>query len=117
MLGEDIEIIKKKLESTPNADKIIGKILRTNEIGMIDNYRKFFEEINLSVTKKELEALTGRHLFVHGGAVFDKTDWRLVASNVNAFETLFNKIFLKLLEYSGPFIDRSTPGFPDAQLC
>lgn len=116
LLGDEIQRIGKKLEGTPYGKKITGKILRANEFGMIDNYRKFFEEINLPISEKECQALTGRHKFVHGGALFDKTDWKKVAQQSNTFETLFNKILLKLLDYSGTFVDRSTVGWPEVQL-
>jgi hypothetical protein len=43
----------------------------------------------------------------HGATQFDKTDWDSVLQQVNTFETLLNKVLLKLLGYSGNYIDRS----------
>ena len=75
-----------------------------------------FEEINLPIDDHEWEAIEERHKFVHGRILFDKTDWERVVQHVNTFETLLHKILLKLLGYSGTFIDRSVPGWKDKQL-
>lgn len=79
LLKEDLENIRKKLEGLPESKKIIGKILRANEFGIMECYRTFFQEIGLSVVPKEWDAINGRHIFVHGEALFDKN--RLASSS------------------------------------
>ncbi len=117
ILGEEFEHIKNRLLKVNNGDKIVEKILRVNEIsGTMERYRVFFEEIKLPINEKEWDAIKKRHIFAHGGVIFDKTDWREIAQRKHTFETLFTKIFLKSLEYSGTFIDRSTIGWPEMQL-
>ena len=64
----------------------------------------------------EWEAINERHKFVHGRIIFDETDWKRVIQHVNTFETLLHKILLKVLGYSGTFIDRSVLGWNDKQL-
>lgn len=116
LINEEIQKITKKLEPIVEGQKVIAKILRANEFGMIDNYRKFFQEIGLILTDDDWNALTGRHIFVHGGVLFDKTDWNKVSHHSNVFETLFSKTILKVLGYSGDYVDRSTIGWPNSNL-
>ena len=115
-LKEELESIQNKLKGVLNGDKITEKILSANQFGIMERYRRFFDEIELPINEKEWAAINERHTFVHGKALFDKTDWRKIAQHVNTFETLFNKIFLKLLGYTGTFIDYSTTGWPEVQL-
>jgi len=117
LLKEEIEAIKRKFENIPDGDKIIANILKAYNFGITERYRVFFEEINLHIDDHEWEAIKERHKFVHGRIIFDETDWKRVIQHVNTFETLLHKILLKLLGYSGTFIDRSVPGWNDKQLC
>jgi len=115
-LKDEIEDLKRKLKEKPNGDKIIEKILKAYEFGITERYRVFFEEINLTIDEREWEAINERHEFVHGHILFDKTDWKRVIQYVNTFETLLHKVLLKLLGYSGTYIDRSVLGWEDKQL-
>ena len=116
LLKEEIEGIKRKFENKPDGDKIIVNILKAYNFGITERYRVFFKEINLSIDNHEWEAIEERHKFVHGRIIFDETDWKQVIQHVNTFETLLHKILLKLLGYSGTFIDRSITGWRDKQL-
>ena len=116
LLKEEIEAIKEKFEKKPHGDKIIANILKAYNFGIMERYRVFFEEINLPIDDHEWEAINERHKFVHGRIIFDETDWKRVIQHVNTFETLLHKILLKVLGYSGTFIDRSVPGWNDKQL-
>jgi len=116
LLREEIEAIKRRLEKEPHKDKIIANILRAYDFGIMERYRIFFEEINLPIDEYEWEAINGRHKFVHGHIIFDETDWKRVIQHANTFETLLHKVLLRLLGYSGAFIDRSVLGWKDKQL-
>lgn len=116
LLKEDIEAMKRKLESKSNGDKILANILRAYSLGITERYRTFFQEIGLSIDANEWKAVEARHKTVHGHVIFDKTDWKQTIQRVNTFETLLHKVLLKLLGYSGTFIDRSAIGWNDKQL-
>jgi hypothetical protein len=116
LLEEEIEAITRKLERKDNGCKIIAKILNAYNSGITEGYRVFFEEIKLPIDDHEWEAINERHKFVHGRIIFDGTDWKRVIQHVNTFTTLLHKILLKLLGYSGTFIDRSVLGWKDEQL-
>jgi len=116
LLEKEIKAITRSLEGKPNGDKIIANILRAYDFGITERYRKFFEEIDLPIDDHEWEAIKERHKFVHGRIIFDDTDWKRVIQHVRTFETLLHKILLRLLGYSGTFIDRSILGWKDKQL-
>jgi len=116
LLNTEIGVLKRKLENIPDGDKIFAKILQAHSFGIAERYRFFFQEIGLSVDSGEWEAIGARHKLVHGHMIFDETDWKRVIQRVNTFETLLNKVLLKLLGYSGTFIDRSVVGWNDKQL-
>lgn len=116
LLKEEIEAVRRKLEGKPNNDKIVNKILKAYEFGITERYRVFFDEIGLAIDKLEWEAINERHRFVHGRILFDKADWKRVVQTSNVFETLLHRVLLKLLGYSGTYIDRSVVGWEDKQL-
>jgi hypothetical protein len=119
LLREEIEAIKRKLESIgnkPYADGILNKIMNANIIGIMERYRIFFEEIELPIDSSEWEAIKERHKFVHGHILLDEANWKRVIQHVDTFETLLHKTLLKLLGYSGAFVDRSVPGWSEKQL-
>jgi hypothetical protein len=119
LFKEEIEAIKRKLENNgnePYANGILKKIMDANTIGIMERYRIFFEKIKLPIDSNEREAIDERHKFVHGHILFDKADWKRVSQQVDTFETLLHKTLLKLLGYSGTFVDRSVLGWNDKQL-
>jgi hypothetical protein len=116
LLKDEIENMRRKLEENfkgesstedSKAEKIINNVLRAYQFGTMERYRIFFKEINLPIDISEWEAIKARHKFVHGEIQFDKADWNSVLQKVNTFETLLNRVLLRLLGYSGDYIDRS----------
>jgi len=116
LLKEEIDGIKRKLASEPEGEKIVAKILRAYDFGITERFRIFFEEIKLSIDEQEWKAIKERHKFAHGHIEFGKTDWNRVIQHYNTFETLLHKILLKLLGYSGTYIDRSVSGWKDKEI-
>ena len=90
-------------------------MVHSNSFGPTERYRAFFKEIKLNLTKIEDEAIKERHKFTHGDAVFDNENWGLIARRVAAFETLLNKVILRVLSYSDDFFDRSNSPWKEHQ--
>jgi hypothetical protein len=116
LLKDEIDSIRIKLKDMPYGDKVVKAILRTNKFGIMERYRVFFEEIGLSIDDNEWKAISGRHKFVHGKISFAETNWELTTQHVDILETLLHKILLKLLGYTGNYIDRSILGWNDKRL-
>lgn len=116
LLRPEIAAIQSKLKDEQYGDKIIDCILRANHMGIAERFRFFFDEIKLVVDEHEWNAIDARHDFAHGRIEFDKTKWKPLIRHAQTYETLVHKILLKLLGYSGSYIDRSTVGWPDKKL-
>lgn len=116
LLSSEIEAIKSKLKGKPNCDKILSKIYRAYEMGVGEGLREFFKEIDLRLETHEWDAINARHIVAHGGLEFDETDWKKLVQYRWTYETILNKIILKLLGYSGSYIDRSIIGWKEKQL-
>jgi hypothetical protein len=112
LVKSEIDAIQKELDSHFKTDgdktkKIINTMLGSNSFGPTERYRNFFKEVGLELTQLEEDAIKERHKFIHGDAIFDKENWRQVSQRGRTIETLLNKVILKLLSYSGEYIDRS----------
>lgn len=121
LVEKEIITIRKKLDELfkteeTTTQKIIDKMLRANEFGIMERYRIFFKEIGLTLEPKEWKAINERHKFIHGNAIFKEANWKKVMNHVNTYETLLNKVILKLIGYSGNYIDRSSIGWKSEQL-
>lgn len=116
LLRDDINSIQKKLEGKTYGDEVMNKIKRAYNLGTGDRFRFFFNEIKLVVNDNEWEAIEARHPPAHGRISISPEEWRRVIQYTHTYETLIHKIMLKLLGYSGSYIDRSGIGWEDKQL-
>ena len=78
-----------------------------------DRFSYFFDCINLEIGDIENNAINARHGVAHGGLKFDHETIIKIIPTINAYRTLFNRVFLKILGYDGYYIDMSTIGFPE----
>jgi hypothetical protein len=116
LLRDEMTAIKEKLEGEMYRDRVINRLQDAYLMGVTDRFRFFFEEIVLVVNENEWEAIKARHDIAHGRLATKDEAWEKMVQNTNAYETLLNKIILKLLGYSGDYINRSSIGWRDEQL-
>jgi hypothetical protein len=116
LLCQQFEVIRSELKGRAYSDRILNRILSSYEMSITDRLRFFFEEIKLVVDKHEWNAILARHPIAHGQLEFEKVEWKLFVDHKRTYETLVHKILLKVLGYSGSYIDRSTLGWKDKQL-
>lgn len=110
------EKLKEKEDGNDTTNKIVKKIEDTYQMGPTDRLRFFFKEIQLDVNEQEWDSLELRHKFAHGSIDFDTPDGLSWIKKTQTVQTLFNRIFLKVLGYSGNYIDRSTIPWVDKKL-
>lgn len=91
--------------------KIINKILRANNMGENEKMDAFFDEIGLPIGEVEKSALYLRNRFAHGH-ICQENEVEGLVNACRAYQTLINRVILKLLEYDGHYIDYSTLDFP-----
>lgn len=88
---------------------ILQNIANANSISLSKRNEKFFADINLPFAKIEKELFWRRNHVLHGLKSHDPTIINLIN---NGAYTLLNKIILRLLGYTGKYIDYSKYGFP-----
>jgi len=116
LLCDEMSIIEKKLESEPHVDEVMNRLQDAFRMGVMDSFRFFFNEINLVINETEWKAINARHAVAHGRIASNQGEWDQMIQYTNTYETLIHKILLRLLGYSGSYIDRSVIGCKDKQL-
>ena len=78
-----------------------------------EKLKMMFEIIKLRVDKIEEKAIKARNKMAHSsiGNISDE-EIKMIVRMTRAYETLFNRILLKILSYNGNYIDYYTIGHP-----
>ena len=116
LLSDEIKSMQNKLDKEPDGQKIMDNIHRSNEAGIMKRYALFFEGIGIVLSDSERAAIEERNVSVHAKTLFEEIDSHELALHARVFEVLFNKIILKLLGYSGNYIDYTSGGWPEKQI-
>ena len=116
LLGDEMNNLEIKLESEPYGDRLMNRLHNANQIGVMDQFRFFFNEIDLHIDENEWNAINARHAVAHGRIASKQKEWEQMIQHTSTYETLIHKILLRLLGYSGSYIDRSVLGWKDKQL-
>ncbi|HTB52334.1 MAG TPA: hypothetical protein VK718_06125 [Ferruginibacter sp.] len=117
LIEGDLASIKMKLGDNIFSDKIINKIKGVSQRGSNEKLAMVFEFLNLSVGKIENEAIKQRNKMAHS-SLDEETDEEIheIVRLSRAFETLFNRMLLRVLSYDGLCIDYYTPGHPQRNI-
>jgi hypothetical protein len=108
LLREELKSIESKLKRKRNGDKLLAKILGAYSypLGVNARLKKFFEEIQLPIGSIEEEAMQVRNTMVHSSIdTSDEVERHKMARLTNAYESLFNRIILKVLGFKDSYID------------
>jgi hypothetical protein len=120
LLKEELDLIRKKLENIVNGNKVLENIEKSYQFyfgpGKVLN--SFLDKINLPINKLEEEAIrTGRNKMAHSTVDFsNEEESRKMYILSKVYETLFNRIMLKILGYEGMYIDYSSFGLPERHI-
>ncbi len=107
ILKPELEEIGRKLNGKEKGDRVINKINYAFQASSADLFKMFFNEIGLEINDDEWGAINARHSIAHGGIDFESVEWKKISQNRVIYVNLIHKIILKLLGYSGDYIDRS----------
>jgi len=91
---------------------IVNSICHSNGMSISKQYLAFFKEIGLESGTVEDKAIKARHAMAHGNKM-DVKEFEKMQVYTRAYQTLFHRVFLKVLGYEGRHIDRSVIGFPE----
>lgn len=111
LLESELKTISSKLQSEDFGDKIYNKINYAYNMSVTDRFHQFFNEIDLEIGNIEKSALNYRHKMAHGDMKLDGEKIVEALANTKAYESLFNRVFLKILDYDGDYLDKSSPKF------
>lgn len=116
LIEDGMRIIVSKLQGQKYGDRIIRKISDAYRMTQNEQLAFFFEEIGLNIAEVENEALKGRNVMAHGSSGrSDEELWYLIYLT-RSYQTLFHRILLKILGYTGNYIDYSTEGWPERHI-
>lgn len=127
LIGEELISVEKKLDANlidqPKEkqvsikDSILRKIKGASQRGPNEKLEMMFEIIKLPIGKLERKAIKERNKMAHSsmGEISDD-EIRETIRLTRAYETLFNRIFLKILSYNGKYIDYYTIGHPNRNI-
>jgi hypothetical protein len=106
--------LRKRIETRGAPEEIARNFAGANRMGLGAQMRAFFDELQLPVGLRENAAMKARHRSAHGASSGDELN-ELVRLG-NAYRTLFDRVFLRLLGYEGDYVDRTTEGHPSRPL-
>jgi len=113
LINDEIESLKIKLASIKGGDIIIKKILGDFRKGPNEKMNDFFSSIDIELSQTEKEAINLRNKMAHGTRNY--SDRKNVHNDLiltRVYEVLFHRVLLKLLGYSGYYIDYSNVRCP-----
>ena len=76
--------------------------------------KDFFEELGLNIDAAEKKAIKARNKMIHSRVTASGQEQIKDLVRLSfAYRTLFHRVMLKLLGYSGKYIDYATEGLPE----
>lgn len=117
LISEEILSIQEKLEGNIDKDKIINKIKAASQRGSNEKLLMMFKIIDIKVGDIEMKAIKARNKMAHSSPGNMSTEqWKEILQLTRAYETLFNRIFLKILDYKDKYKDYYTLGHPNRDI-
>jgi len=110
-----IENFEKSIPSNDGWKSIVKKIKNSNFVVGSDKFKIFFKEINLPTGPVEKTVIDSRHKMAHGGSL-EGAELRKYILISRAYQTLISRVVLKVIGYSGKYIDYSTYDFPERNI-
>ncbi|MBP3576549.1 MAG: hypothetical protein J6K15_00420 [Lachnospiraceae bacterium] len=108
-ISEFVEQLEAKLGGCENKDKLLRKILNCYQMGANEKYYTFLDELGLEYGDAEKECIKARNCFTHGD---NNDNYEEVIKHTKTMSLLLARSILKLLGYSGMYIDTSVLGYP-----
>lgn len=111
LLGDLLAAMTERLEEYSAPRAITNRLHGAYQMGANEQVRAFFDELGLAVGVREEEAMRARNLPAHGGLT-EATNLDDFRRHTHAYRSLFDRTLLKLLGYTGAYIDRTERGHP-----
>jgi hypothetical protein len=110
---EEFKKIEATLEDKQFKEKIMNKLKDCYKMSLTDQLKFFFEELGLPLGKTEQKAIRCRHKMIHSSVNMGATEIQEIIRLSFAYRCLVHRTVLKILDYSGTYVDYSMIGFPE----
>jgi hypothetical protein len=114
LAGDLIEELRKRVREKKLPEELTRNFAGANRMGLGEQMRAFLKEIDIPIGEREQAAMAARHQSAHGAGGGEELT-ELVRLG-NAYRTLFERVFLRLLGHEGAYVDRATEGWPERPL-
>jgi hypothetical protein len=115
MSGDALALIEERLGKESGAKEVMNNLRRAYRMSGNEEVRAFFAKIGLQLSPVEEAAMRAANVPAHG-TMTPGSKIRDYVVHGRAYRTLFARTFLRLLGYDGPYLDRTSPGFPSRAL-
>jgi len=94
LLNPEIDSLATKLESKPQGNAILRRILAAYNYGSNDHIENFFKELDINLTPEDVKVLRKRNKYVHGESI----DYADARATWRRYSALFNIAMGRILE-------------------
>jgi hypothetical protein len=95
------------IESRPYSYKIVNNLQNAYKMGVMDQFKFFFDKIDLVLDDDEWGAIKARNRVAHGRFIIPRNseESECMFQHGLVYRTILHKILLRLMGYSGRYID------------
>ena len=114
LVEEELANIASKLGNNSYKNRLLGKMRNANNWGSGEKMELFLQELELHIGTLERKAIKARNKMIHSRVTASGQEQIKDLVRLSfAYRTLFHRVMLKLLGYSGKYIDYATEGLPE----
>lgn len=110
------ELVKNQFIDTIHTERMERFIYKMNIMSVNEQMLNFFKKIGMPLGKDELMALKARNISVHGAYDKNSNDYKEIFKISQIYENIITRVVLKLLNYSGKYIDYGIIGYPEKDI-
>lgn len=117
LIEPGLNLIIEALGTHPSKEKIANKIRSAAQRGSNEKVEMMLEIIGLKVGNVEKEAMKARNKMAHSSfGKIDRDEMVELIRLTRAYETLFHRVFFKILGYKGEYIDYYSLSHPSRNI-
>ncbi|MFZ1898081.1 hypothetical protein [Methanoregula sp.] len=109
---EILPLIEKRFSDVDTRVKIIQKINKSFNMSGNEKFEEFLSEIGINIGIMETAAIAARNKMIHNSIEETPQKIRDMVILSQTYRVFFNRVILKILGYSGNYIDYSVAGYP-----
>jgi hypothetical protein len=114
LFAEEIKSFGQKLKDIPSGHRILNRIKSAHRMGSNEQVESFLADAKLKIGGVEETAMRSRNPMAHGSSSdYHGEELDQMVRIRWAYQALFERVFLKILGYSGNYIDRTSYGWPE----